>query len=198
MAGKKHLLTLAAFGMLSLTSLAHAVVSVPYGWYIDANAGSTHLSNVNYPGSSSSSGLGGNVDVGYKFMPYFGAELGYTLYANSSIKTGAGTKAATVKHYSYDAAAKGILPISCSGFELFAKVGIDRVVSSNSISNAAAASSIGISSGSHSATGLYLAAGASYFFIPEMAIVVQWARAQGNSSSGNLDLLSGGLTFIID
>lgn len=199
MQDKRFLLALiGGFAALSITGLAHAVVSVPYGWYVEANAGSTTLSNKSYPGSSSSSGIGGNLNVGYKFMPYFATEIGYTQYANTSIKTTGGTQAGTDKHYSYDIAAKGIFPVSCSGFELFAKLGAGRVADSMSISNSTAANSMGLGSGSHSATGLYLGVGGQYYFMPELAVVVQWARAQGNSSTGNLDLLSGGLSFIID
>ena len=95
-------------------------------------------------------------------------------------------------------AAKGILPIAASGFEAFAKLGFSRLVTSASISDSAAAAAIGYGSSSHSATGLYIGVGGQYYFMPEMAVVAQWARAQGNSSTGNEDLLSGGVSFIFD
>ncbi|EKD71184.1 MAG: hypothetical protein ACD_46C00259G0003 [uncultured bacterium] len=199
MYGKRILL--AAIGGLAAVTFSvssFAVMSVPYGWYLEATGGSTQLSNKTYPGNSSSSGLGGSAAVGYKFMPYFTAELGYSLYANTSVKNGAGTTAGQDRHYSYDIAAKGILPFNNSGFETFAKLGVGRVASSLSIKNATAANAIGLGSSSHSATGLYMAAGAQYYFIPELAVLAEWARAQGNNSTGNLELYSLGLSFIFD
>lgn len=196
--GKIVLAVLSGLVAGSLATSASAVMSVPFGWYAEANAGSFSLSNKSYPGNSSSSGIGGNLNVGYKFMPYFGAEIGYSQYPNTSVKDSAGTKAGSDKHYTYDLAARGILPIVDSGAEAFAKLGIARLGSHMSISNQAAATSLGLSNDSHSVTGLYLAVGAQYYFMPELAVVVQWARAQGNSSTGNFDLLSGGVSFIVD
>jgi hypothetical protein len=199
MQGKRIILAaLGGLAALSFATSASAVMSSPFGWYLEANGGSAKLSNKSYPGSSSSSGIGGNANVGYKFMPYFATEIGYSQYPNTSIKNSVGTKAGSDKHYSYDLAAKGILPIAASGAEAFAKLGLSHLATSMSISNAAAASAIGLSNTSHSATGLYMAVGAQYYFMPELAVVAQWARAQGNNSTGNEELLSGGVSFIFN
>lgn len=170
--------------------------SLPMGWYLAANAGSTNTSNVSYPGSVSNSGTGINGDLGYKFMPYFAMEFGYTYYANTTIKNGAGTKAGTVKNYSYDIAGKGIWPIMDTGFELFGKLGAARVSASTSINNQAAADGLGLGSASRSATGAYFGGGASYYVMPELAVDAQWMRAEGNNQTGNLDLVSAGIEFI--
>jgi hypothetical protein len=177
---------------------AFSLMSIPMGWYLEGNLGSTNLSNTNYNGSTSSSGIGGNGNFGYKFMPYFALEMGYSQYANTSIKTNSGTKAATVKYYSYDLAARGILPIIDSGFELFAKVGVQRLNAHFSIQNTAAATSLGLNNTHHSATGAYYGAGGQYYFMPELAAVAQWQRAQGNSTTGTMDLYTLGLSFIFD
>ena len=199
MQGKKRLLAaIVSAAALSYASQSLAVMSAPDGWYLEANGGSGKLSNKSYPGSSSSSGIGGNANLGYKFMPYLAGEIGYSLYPNTSIKDSTGTKAGSDRHYSYDVAAKGILPIAGSGAEAFAKLGIGRNVSSVTINNSAAAAAIGLASSSHSATGLYMGVGMQYYFMPEMAVVGQWQRSQGNSSTGNEDLLSGGISFIFD
>jgi hypothetical protein len=171
-------------------------MSLPYGWYLEGNGGSSHTSNTNYPGSTSSSGVGGNANLGYKFMPFFATEIGYTQYANTSIKNGAGTKAATVKNYSYDLSGKGILPVGSSPFELFAKLGVARVSAKTSINSSAAAAGLGLTSSNHSATGLYYGIGADYSLLTALQLVAQWQRAQGNSTTGNLDLFSAGITFI--
>lgn len=192
------LAALSGLAIFSLTTQTFAVSSNPYGWYAEANVGSTKLSNKNYPGSSSASGVGGNLNIGYKFMPFFATEIGYTQYANASVKDQFGTKAATVKNYSYDIAAKGIIPIQDYGLEPFAKVGIQRLNSHVSLNNQTAASNLGLSSSSHSATGLYLGVGAQYYFTPEFAAVAEWARAEGNNTTGNYDLYSLGLSFLVD
>ncbi len=198
MQGKKILAAITMVAAASLTTSAFALMSVPSGWYLEGNAGSAKLSNKSYPGSSSSSGIGGNANLGYKFMPFLAGEIGYSLYPNTSIKNSTGTKAGSDRHYSYDIAVRGILPIAASGAEAFAKLGFSRLVDSVTINNSAAASSIGLASSSHSASGLYMGVGMQYYFMPELAVVAQWQRAQGNSSTGNEDLLSGGVSFIFD
>lgn len=179
-------------------SSVFAVMSIPYGWYIEANAGSTTLTKKSYPGSASSSGVGGNVNIGYKFIPYLAAEAGYSQYANTSINAPSGTKAATDKHYSYDLALRGILPIYKSGVELFAKLGGVHISSNVNINNNLAASQIGITSSNHNDVNFYLGAGVSYYFMPEFAAVAEWQRANGTSGTGTIDLFSGGLLLLVD
>jgi hypothetical protein len=197
MQGKNLLAALSGLALCAMAMPALAVMSVPYGWYLEANAGSTHLSNKNYPGSSSSSGLGGNANLGYKFMPFVAAEIGYTQYANTSIKLG-NTTAGQDKHYSYDIAARGILPVYTTGLEAFAKLGLQHLNSSLNIDNSAAAAAIGLGSSTHNTVSAYTGAGVQYYFIPELAAVVQWQRAWGNSSTGTMDLFTGGLSFLVD
>lgn len=199
MQGKRLLAAVSGITLLAIATPALAIMSAPFGWYLEGNAGSTSLTKKSYPGSSSTSGIGGNANVGYKFMPYFAAEIGYSLYANTSVTDNStNTKAGSDRHYSYDFAFKGIVPVTNSGLEFFAKLGIDQVRSSSSVDNATAASNIGWASSSHSATGLYWGGGAQYYFIPEMAANVQWQQATGSSSTGNVALISAGLSFIFD
>lgn len=184
---------------LSVVTEVYAIMSVPYGWYLEGNAGSSHLSNKSYsPGSSSSSGIGGNANVGYKFMPFMGLEIGYSQYATSNIKTQNGTKAGQDTHFSYDIAMRGILPISDSGLEAFAKLGAERITSHVKLIDNNAANQIGLTGSRHSSTGLYMGAGGQFYFYPEFAVVGQWQRAQGSSSTGTEDLYSLGFSFIFD
>lgn len=201
MQGKKLLRLLSGLAALSIATPALAIMSIPYGWYLEGNLGSTHTSNTNYPGSISTSGIGGNANLGYKFMPYVAAEMGFTQYSNSTIKGNgifSNTKAAHIKNYSYDLAIRGIVPIAASGFEVFAKLGVERVNARVSIDSQLAATTLGISSSNHSATGLYIGVGAQYYIMPELALNVQWQRANGNSKTGNMDLFSAGISFIFD
>jgi OOP family OmpA-OmpF porin len=195
MQAKRIVTALCGIGVFLTVLPAFAVMSAPEGWYLEANAGSTYISNDNYPGSNSVSGLGANANVGYKFLPYVSGEIGYTHYANVNIKNGS-TKAATARTYSYDIAAKGMVPIADSGFEPFAKVGIQRLNASVSIDNQTAADGIGISKTSNKKTGPYWALGGQMYFTPEFAVVGQWAQAVGSNSTGTLSLLSLGISFI--
>lgn len=181
---------------LSATSV-FAAMSAPKGWYMDINAGSSNLSGKSYPGKASSAGIGGSGTVGYKFMPYFGAEAGYTIYGNTDIDdTSTNTTAGFDRHYSYDLALKGIFPVQQSGFELFGKLGIGQVKSSIGIDNQTAANNLLLGANSHTATGVYLAGGGQYYFSSTMAVNAQYAYAKGNSSTGNPSLISAGLSLL--
>ena len=196
----KRLLLAAISGLLTLSISApsFAIMSVPNGWYLEGNIGVSHVSNKSYPGKVSKSGLGGNINLGYKLIPYFGLEAGYSKYADTTIKDGNGTKAASDRHYAVDVAGKGILPFADSGFEVFAKLGVARIASDVKVEDATAAANLGIANNKHNATGLYAGLGAQYDVMPELAIVGQWQRAQGSSSTGNFDLYTLGLNFIFD
>jgi len=197
MKGNKYLLRLAAsIAAMSLSSSAMAIMSAPYGWYLEGNVGSTTLTNKSYPGSAGTSGVGGSGNLGYKFMPYVAAEGNYTQYAATSVNNSAGTQAARDRHYSYALAVRGILPIADYGAELFGRLGAAQSRSKVSIKNSTAASALGIGSSSHSYIGLYWGGGISYYFMPELALNAQWARAQGSSSTGTMSLFSAGITFI--
>lgn len=195
-------ITMAVLGVVTLgvTGTAMAVVSIPVGWYAEGNVGASYVNSANYGNglSNDKRGWGWNINGGYKFAPYFGVEAGYTSYATVKIKSN-GTQVAKAKNnYSVDIAAKGIFPISDTGFDVFGKLGISRVSSQVSATNAALAAANGatINTGTNSKTGLYMGLGGEYYFTPNVAANVQWSRAKGNSTTGNLDLYSLGLSYI--
>lgn len=186
---------LSAMAALAI-SPAYAIMSAPDGWYAEGNVGTANIANESIPGSHNQSGVSGNLNVGYKFMPFFGMEVGYSRFAEMTIKDGQGNKAGDATFYSYDIAGKGIVPIVDSGFELFAKVGANRMNQHISINDDTVATSIGLSSTQRSTTNYYLGLGAQYYFIPEMAGVLQWQHSEGNSSTGDADFYSLGVSFI--
>jgi hypothetical protein len=196
-------LVLITFGVSALACSAGAAAgaSLPMGWYLEGNAGAAKISDVSFATNSSitTSGLGWNFNVGYKFMPYFAAELGYTDYAHSNIKSN-GTSIAKDQATAYAVAGKAILPVQESGMEVFAKLGIARAKSNITVNNAAyvAANKIAITAGANNSTDLYLGLGGDYSFTPNMAANLQWARVDGNSRTGNLDLYAVGLTYTFD
>lgn len=192
-------LAAASIAVMSAAASTMAATPLPLGWYLEANAGSSRITNENYGTniSNSSSAFGWNLNGGYKFMPYFAGEIGYTHYGTIKIKSG-GVQAGQAKNYSYYLAGKGILPISDSGFEAFAKLGIVRINNKLSITNSGVLSSnnASINSGTKNTTGVYLGVGGDYYFTNNVAVNAQWARAKGNSRSGNLDLYSLGISYL--
>lgn len=185
--------------ILTAANNAFAVPPLSTAWYLEGNLGLTKVSGTNYGSGTSVSapGLSGGGIAGYKFMPFFASEIGYTRYATLKIKNPAGVSAAKDKLYAIDIAAKGILPIGDSGFEAFAKVGWSILNSSVSITNASAATTVNAVSGTHNAPGLYLGIGADYAYTPSVPINFQWARAYGDGRTGNLDLYSVGVAYLI-
>lgn len=188
-------LTIASF---SFSTSAMSGILLPTAWYLEGNVGISKPSSVDYGTGSSATttGPGFSVIGGYKFMPFFAAEVGYTKYADAKIKNSSDVEAGKDKHYALDIAGKGILPITNTCVSLFAKLGVSQIRSSVSISNQAAASSIGLSSGSHKATGVYIGTGADYSVTPNFPINIQWARSVGSSTTGNLDLYSIGIAYL--
>lgn len=180
---------------LTLMTSAAAQMSAPNGWYLEGNIGEPKLHDVSYSGKIKNRGIGFNIDAGYKFMPFFAAELGYTRYGTARVDAG-NVKAGEDRRVSYHIAGKAILPIAASGAEIFGKFGVARVHSRVNISNSVAANSIGLVGGTSNKNGLYMALGGQYYFMPELALNVQWARAQARKHGGQNDLYSVGLSFI--
>ncbi|OGT55290.1 MAG: hypothetical protein A3F43_03475 [Gammaproteobacteria bacterium RIFCSPHIGHO2_12_FULL_42_10] len=192
--------TLVGLAVLLPTTFTWAMQSLPYGWYFEADVGSATLNNQDTPNnvSVSGSGLGANANVGYKFMPFLGIEIGYTRYPNGPWKiSSSDTKIGNSTYYSYDAAAKGIVPIIDSGLEAFAKVGVGHIVSHLSITDSTSANSVSVGGSSHSATGLFTGLGLQYYLMPEIAFLAEWTRMQGSSSTGNEQLISGGISVLM-
>ena len=188
-------------GICGFSTLALAGAPAPMGWYLEGNLGWSQINNVSYAPNTniSSNGFGWNLNAGYKFMPYFATEIGYTSYQNGTINFN-GTKVGKVVPYSYDLAAKAIIPIQDTGGEVFAKLGAARARSKVTASNAAllAANGETLNTGNFTSTDFYFGVGGDYFFMPNAAVNVQWNRADGNKKTGNLDLLSIGLTYLFD
>lgn len=173
------------------------MMSIPYGWYAELNGGVTNISDQGFTGNvKSSSGLGLNVNLGYKFMPFFGAEAGYTGYSKITIENQFGTTIGEITHYAVNVAVRGIVPVVDSGFEAFTRVGYAWQWANFSISNPTAAAIIGATSSRKTGNGFYFALGGQYYLSPEMAVNLQWARAKGNNSTGTIDLYSIGVSII--
>jgi hypothetical protein len=193
---------IATFAFFSISAPVWAACSLPKGFYLEYNWGATRSMGKSYPGVTTidNSGTGWNGTMGYKFMPYVALEGGYTRYADARLQNSEGTTAARDQHYGVDVAVKGIYPIMATGLEVFAKLGVDRLVSSIGYVDAAAAAvdSLTFDTEAHSAMGLYLGGGVYYAATKSLGFNMQYERANGNSSTGNMDLISIGISYIVD
>jgi len=198
---KKITFIMTSVGALGFTVLTMAEVPMPMGWYLEGNLGGSKISNVSYATNTSiaSTGLGWSLNGGYKFIPYFAAEIGYTSYANGTINFN-GSKVGKDQAQSYDVAGKAIMPVQDTGVEIFAKLGVARAKSNVTATNAAllAANGETLNTGRHNSTDLYFGLGGDYAFMPNMAANLQWNRVDGTNKTGNLDLFSLGLTYMFD
>lgn len=195
------LFSLTLFGVViaSATSSAAAAISVPYGWYAEANVGESSAQGKSYPGNDiSAKGFGWNANGGYKFSPFFETEVGFTRYATTYIKNRFGTNTAKDQHYSYDVAGKVLLPVGTTGAEFFGKLGVARINSNVTVMNAGAAALNGMvfNTGTHTSTAPYFGAGADYAVLTSLFLNAQWMRANGNNKTGTLDLYSIGVSYI--
>lgn len=162
-------IALAGLVLFGVTSFVFADVPVAKGPYIEGNIG---LTNTNQSDSSSNA-LGFNINLGYKFIPFFAGEFGYTSYgASQSSFTGS---------HAFDLAAKGIVPFQEAGFALFAKLGAAHVTTSGDDSD--------------NNTNIYFGFGGEYALKPTMLIVLQWTQANTHSSD-DLQLLSIGASYL--
>lgn len=179
---------------LLISQAALAAFPPPQGWYVEANAGYSTVTSKTYDAPNvRRSGSGYNIIGGYKLTNFFSAEAGYTHYFPTRIYNG--PKLGQDTHYSYDLSAKATLPISDSSVEAFGKLGIARVHSNVQITNQSLAAGLNLDPGAKNVTGLYMALGLAYYFAPSIAVNIQWARAHGNSQTGDLDLYGAGLSY---
>lgn len=176
-----------------------AAMPPPRGWYLEGNVGLSNVDNTSYGNgtklSTNTNSFGENINAGYKFLPYFAMEFGYTRYARENIEFNNAT-VAKVQPSAFDITTKAILPIQYSGFALYAKVGVARIVSSVTINdqNSINVNGLTISSGSTKVTGVYYGVGGEYNFYPTTAVHLSWVEAIGNSQTGNPMLISIGLS----
>ncbi|MBV8803243.1 MAG: porin family protein [Gammaproteobacteria bacterium] len=189
---------LLSLAMCPLVS-AQAAMPLPAGWYLEGNVGEANVSNVDYASNSTNnnSGIAWNANVGYKFMPFFAFEGGYSTYGNTNVES-YNTKVAKATSQTYDIAGKVMLPIQNSGFEFLAKLGIGRTRThiTESNPNYVTAHGITVNAGTNLATSVIYGLGGEYSFSPNMLVNAQWMRADGGDHTGNLDLYLIGVSYL--
>ncbi len=205
--------------LILLNTPALAAKSVPNAWYVEGNVGgTTQPQNVTIYANTIDIGvprkIGYNADVGYKFSQYFGVEIGYTNFSPPNVYEFLSDdndfdvygyyKIGNMNNAAYDLAGKFIYPIYDTGLEVFGKLGVSYLMSTFSKGSVTdifgeddewGESFITIPQ-SHYSTGLYYGAGIAYYFEPEWGVNIQYAQANGTSSTGSYGLISGGITAI--
>lgn len=205
---KKITITTVVLLCAAFANVTFAAMPAPQGLYIEGNLGKSFshyqdfsfydydlfgnqlIENTHF---SNQTGVGANINFGYKFNPYIAVEAGITHYAPVKITVTdqyGYSNSADLNQLSVDMAVKGILPISNTGLDLFGKAGIARInqylddsdVDDNFTSN----------------VGAYWAVGAEYAFTSQLLGNIQFSRAQGNSSADtdSLDLASVGISYL--
>jgi hypothetical protein len=194
---KLFVLGCAGIAIGAVNGIALAAKSLPFGWYVEGNLGKSSTYKI-LPGRVRDTGLGWNINGGYKFTQFVAVDVGFTHYAEARVQNSAGTSVSTDSRFSYDIAGKFMLPIASTGLEVFAKAGVGRIHSYNSLRNQNAAQLNGLTfnTGAHSATGAYFGAGADYAILPSVLTNLQWMRASGTRATGRGDLYSAGLSYI--
>lgn len=162
-------------------------------WYVGGHIGESRTHDKKAPGSSDSVtqiGPGWTVDLGYQFAEFyrvlFAGELGYTQYHNSN-ETTPGTNVASTEHFSTYLAAVAQYPL-VDNFNVLGKLGVAYSYAKKVFT----ASGTSASANDYSP---YYGLGVSYNVTSNAALVLQWARARGNSKTGSTDLTSLGITY---
>jgi opacity protein-like surface antigen len=89
------------------------------------------------------------------------------------------------------------MPAGATGFEGFVKVGGAWLQTDLTVNSSVPLQGLSFNSGTHNTTGLFVGAGVDYTITPHILMNVQWQQARGNSSTGNLNLFSGGLSYTV-
>jgi hypothetical protein len=159
-----------------------------------------HVGNADFADNTSvnTTGLAWNINLGYRVIPYFAVEGGYTEYPDSTINYNT-QEIGKNDQSSYDLAAKAIIPFVESGFSIFGKLGMAWVRSDVSATDQALidANNINLSTGHNSSSGILYAFGAEYAlpFLSNLAANVQWSRIDGGNDLGNIDFYSVGISY---
>lgn len=157
------------------------------GWFLEGNIGYSLTHDMAVPGATkvTQDGVGGNVAVGYIFMEYLAAEVGYTKYADARHTAAAGAAlAATNQKYSIHGAGKVM-------WELFDKFNVHGKFGLGFFNTR-----IDFGGGGffrdENAFHVYYGAGISYDITNTVQFILQRNRAQGDKKTGSADLFSFG------
>ena len=187
-------------GVISMLPFAANAAGMDDGpvWYLEGNVGRVHVGDANFADNTSldTSGTAWNINIGYRIIPYFALEGGYTNYPDSIINYNT-QEIGKNEQSSYDLAAKAIIPFMESGLSVFGKVGIAWVRSDVKATDQALidANNITLSTGHSSSSALLYGFGAEYAVWSNVAANLQWSRIDGDDQVGNIDSYFVGISY---
>lgn len=207
-----------AIALIASSALVGVASAAIPGAYVGAGIGTSVLETprsqlFQQSGSTSASremgGFGARLFGGYNFNNYFGLEAGYVpSYASSKYKGSTGSQNSSIKYEmkSLDVVGKAYLPISQSGFNVYALGGLAYVNSTTKFENGGVpvANGVSLSNGSHTTykTLPRLGAGVSYDVSPQMTTSLEFSHLQGrgnvktsNSAIPSADMLLLNLSY---
>jgi len=183
-----------ALSLVGIASLANAATEGAYvgaglGW---SNMGTSQLTKAlkTVPGltvstSKNNLSLGGRLFAGYNFNQYLGVEAGLAHYATTTYKLTTSAGATTKPEYegnAFDVVGKAYLPLSNTGFNLYALGGaayVKQTVDTNAAS--------GNRSISHTGIRPKFGVGASYDINPHLTASFEVSRIQGKGNLATSD-----------
>ena len=172
---KIRIITLVATLVAVMTNAAFAAIPIARGGYVEGLIGYSKVEDAS--GLDDANGLGANVNLGYKLLPFIAVEGGYATYgASNSSFTGA---------FTWDIAIKGIVPFSEAGVEAFAKFGPAYIYNQNVPDD-----------GCKYTTNIMYGFGGSYAYRSNMLFNIAWTKSIGNSDTGDFQLLGLGITYM--
>lgn len=200
---KKVTLAVAALALSASVSAFAANTGTYLGLGLGASRLNTPNLNPNYSGVSykqDRGGLGERFFAGYNFNQYVGAEMGFANYAQSKYTfsvPGAGVQA-KYNMKALDLVAKGYLPVSNSGFNVYALGGIALVSSNVKISETGdAVSSLDSSNTTTRKVRPVVGLGTSYDINSNVTTALEYSHIQGtgnvktsNKAIPNADMIS--------
>jgi opacity protein-like surface antigen len=198
------------FGVLVplLTMAVSAYAIEGEGFYVGGQLGITNVKNKpKYVQTSPSTsvlvnpkntGPGGRLFLGYNISQYGGLELGWTYYAPSKYDPDVSTVCGTpnIRQSALDIVAKGILPFSTTGFDVFGKAGMAIVRQASSGRLTSTTLNPCSSTTAQTSVRPEVGIGASYAITQNWVTDLSWTRIIGGGGNvKNSDLYAVGLAY---
>ena len=174
--------TLIAAG-LAISSASFATLPKASGAYTDLNIGWAKVSeDVSGSTKTDNTGTGINWNVGYKFNPNFGTELGFLRFPNEDFGNAKGKN-----NYGLAFDLKGLMPLT-NDFNIFGKFGFARMYHhlTGNVSG----------SGSHAEYVVLMGVGGSYSFTNQIAAQVQTLTTVKNENVPTMYMVTAGVAYI--
>jgi OmpA-OmpF porin, OOP family len=173
----------ATFGFVMATAFACTVAAEESPWYMGGNVGQSDYKDVG--DEDTTWGLRG----GYRFTPYFGAEVGYVDFGELSDNI-PDVGSATLSANAIEAVGVGSYPVA-ERFSVFGKLGLYRGEAKATLDLA----DVDAFSGSDTNTDLTYGIGVQYDLRPNLGVLGAWQRYANLGDVTDIDVMGVGLQF---